>query len=452
MLGTVEEFSERSATRFRDELRRHISSANDLWPLVKVVKIYVKAPVLKFGVVFVDLPGAQDSNAARSAVAANYIKQCSNIWVFSDIVRAATDKTANDLWDESFRRHLVLDGMCSAVTFICTKTDIIDKESALSEYPDPTIDSKERKRVTVILARIAELKKERKGLPKERTLLKKAINQCKTKIQDLQALLSADSVPVAKEGRKRKSDVGLENSRKRHHRSPSRIDSQRSFDTPSVMGVLSRDMSPSTVPSNEEIREEIESLRNEKDQHSSKLDAVHEKIQSIDNKTRRLEAKGKNLDSLIRAALIKARNEKSKSGIQQQFADLIREIDQETAIERRDSSMETSDSIRDYDAIAGGLPVFCVSSVEYQKLNERPENDRRGHNVFNTVEDTGIPQLRDHCHHIADSKRVTALQHFLLQYSSLATSLTSWARPQDGGQGEVDSSSLPTAIEGFKTV
>jgi hypothetical protein len=114
--------------------------------------------------------------------------------------------------------------------------------------------------------------------------------------------------------------------------------------------------------------------------------------------------------------------------------------------------METSDPIRDYDAIAGGLPVFCVSSVEYQKLNERPENDRRGQNVFNTVEDTGIPQLRDHCHHIADSKRATALQHFLLQYSSLAISLTSWARPQDAGQGEADSNSLPTAIEGFKTV
>jgi hypothetical protein len=451
-LGTVEEFSDRNATGFRNKLQRHINSANDLWPLVKVVKIYVKAPVLKFGVVFVDLPGAQDSNAARSAVAANYIKQCASIWVFSDIVRAATDKTANDLWDESFRRHLVLDGMCSAVTFICTKTDIIDKESALSEYDDPTIHSKEHKRGTVIPARIGELKKERKGLPKKKKLLKKAISQCKRKIQDLQALLSADCVPVAKEGRKRKPDVGLENSRKRRHRSPSCIDSQRSFDTLSITDVPSRDMSPSTVLSKEEIREEIESLRNEKDQHSSQLDAVDEKIQSIDNKTRRLEAMSKNLDSLIRAALIKARNEKSKSGIRQQFADLIRETDQETAIERRDSSMKTSEPVRDYEAIAGGLPVFCVSSVGYQKLNERPENDRRGHGVFNTVEDTGIPQLRDHCHDIADSKRATALQHSLLQYSSLATSLTSWARPQDGGQGEADSNSLPMAVEGFKMV
>lgn len=44
----------------------------EFWPLIKVVKIYVKAEALSTGAVIVDLPGVHDSNAARAAVAAGY--------------------------------------------------------------------------------------------------------------------------------------------------------------------------------------------------------------------------------------------------------------------------------------------------------------------------------------------------------------------------------------------
>jgi hypothetical protein len=48
----------------------------EFWPLIKVVRIYTKADVLSTGAVIVDLPGVHDSNAARAAVAAGYMKQC----------------------------------------------------------------------------------------------------------------------------------------------------------------------------------------------------------------------------------------------------------------------------------------------------------------------------------------------------------------------------------------
>lgn len=48
----------------------------EFWPLIKVVKIYVKAEALSTGAVIVDLPGVHDSNAARAAVASGYMKQC----------------------------------------------------------------------------------------------------------------------------------------------------------------------------------------------------------------------------------------------------------------------------------------------------------------------------------------------------------------------------------------
>lgn len=48
----------------------------EFWPLIKVVRIYTKADALSTGAVIVDLPGVHDSNAARAAVAAGYMKSC----------------------------------------------------------------------------------------------------------------------------------------------------------------------------------------------------------------------------------------------------------------------------------------------------------------------------------------------------------------------------------------
>lgn len=44
----------------------------EYWPLIEVVRIFCKAPVLDTGAVLVDLPGIQDSNAARAAISDKY--------------------------------------------------------------------------------------------------------------------------------------------------------------------------------------------------------------------------------------------------------------------------------------------------------------------------------------------------------------------------------------------
>jgi hypothetical protein len=46
----------------------------EVWPLIKVVRIFVKATVLLTGMVIVDLPGVHDSNPARAEVSKSYIK------------------------------------------------------------------------------------------------------------------------------------------------------------------------------------------------------------------------------------------------------------------------------------------------------------------------------------------------------------------------------------------
>lgn len=73
-------------------------------------RIHVKSPALSTGAVIVDLPGVHDSNAARAAVAENYMKQCTGLWIVAPINRAVDDKAAKSLLGESFKRQLKMDG------------------------------------------------------------------------------------------------------------------------------------------------------------------------------------------------------------------------------------------------------------------------------------------------------------------------------------------------------
>jgi GTPase SAR1 family protein len=98
----------------------------EYWPLIKVVRLHVKAAPLSTGAVIVDLPGVHDSNAARSAIAEEYIKRCNGLWIVAPITRVVDDKAAKSLLSGSFKRQLKMDGGFNMVTFICSKTDNIN--------------------------------------------------------------------------------------------------------------------------------------------------------------------------------------------------------------------------------------------------------------------------------------------------------------------------------------
>lgn len=88
VLGKVKCLAATDASTLFKELQHYVDSKEksnaedtrmEYWPLIKVVRIYCKAPALATGAVIVDLPGVQDSNAARAAVAANYLQHCTGI-------------------------------------------------------------------------------------------------------------------------------------------------------------------------------------------------------------------------------------------------------------------------------------------------------------------------------------------------------------------------------------
>lgn len=145
VLGTVKRINSRDCANFYQRLQHYVDSQQkpagkkgaqpkrdlQLWPLIKVVRIYTKADALSTGAVIVDLPGVHDSNAARAAVAEGYIKECTGLFVVAPITRAVDDKAAKNLLGTTFKRQLKYDCSYSSVTFICSKTDDISTTEAV---------------------------------------------------------------------------------------------------------------------------------------------------------------------------------------------------------------------------------------------------------------------------------------------------------------------------------
>ncbi|KAK9811490.1 hypothetical protein WJX72_004764 [[Myrmecia] bisecta] len=130
LLGRVVAISERDHATFRKTIGEYVDSNKKradiaVWPLVKLCQIRHNWQVLASGAVIVDLPGVRDANAARGAVAEGYLKKCNAIWIVADITRPVDNRTAKDLLGEQFRRQMLMDGQYGSITFVCTKTDVI---------------------------------------------------------------------------------------------------------------------------------------------------------------------------------------------------------------------------------------------------------------------------------------------------------------------------------------
>nr|XP_055075134.1 nuclear GTPase SLIP-GC-like [Misgurnus anguillicaudatus] len=95
------------------------------WPIVKSVTFKVPdCCELLQHIVLVDIPGTGDCNKIRDDLWKSKLKECSFVWIVSDIARAITDK---DPW--AILKHCIEElgpgGECKSINFICTKSDFI---------------------------------------------------------------------------------------------------------------------------------------------------------------------------------------------------------------------------------------------------------------------------------------------------------------------------------------
>ncbi|RHZ58383.1 uncharacterized protein CDV56_104314 [Aspergillus thermomutatus] len=469
VLGSKREITESDSLRFYKKLQFFVDSkektagekakdkkpARDLefWPLIKVVRLYVKAEALSTGAVIVDLPGVHDSNAARSAVAEGYMKQCTGLWIVAPITRAVDDKAAKSLLGDTFKRQLKMDGGFNTVTFICSKTDDI----SLMECQDSLGLEEE---MGANWAKSDELAKERRVLKQRLEELKetKAIytasadevdevlevwEALKDDIEDGKTVFAPRENSTSK--KRKRSSSSEKCGRRKKARTPNSdadsdyVDSDQNCNNSDTETDEEEDQPEETrAPlTKEEITEKILELKTTKKESRRQKQDLEAQIKEVRKKISDINEADAKIEAEMRAIAISGRNEYSRGAIRQDFAAGVKELDQELAEEEDAANFNPDVDARDYDEVAKSLPVFCVSSRGYQKLRGRlrKEADVPG---FQSVEETEVPQLQAHCKKLTEVSREANSRRFLNSLSQLLNSLRLWSTPDGDGSHLTD--------------
>ncbi|KAF2016407.1 hypothetical protein BU24DRAFT_481019 [Aaosphaeria arxii CBS 175.79] len=404
-------------------------SAFGFWPLIKVVRIYVRSAVLANGAVLVDLPGLQDDNAARAAVADSYIRKCNGMLIVAPITRAVDDKSAKDLLGDTFRRQLKFDCAFSGITFVCSKTDDIEiREAAeslriqdqISGFQEEIDNSKTTKKHLEI--RRGTLRERLEGLNSYYDDLYEKEDQWQSLQQKLE---SGEQVyaPQEASGKRRKGNA-RGNAQKRSRLDHSDHAREYISDSESDEDIMKRPPVPLTIDSVQQalknIRSERHELRTVRNDTTTEIKEVNEALKDADA---RIAANA----SQIAARCISERNNYSRQRIQRDFATGVKEVDEESAIRSNEQQFDPEDAIRDYDEIANALPVFCVSSRAYQRLQGRSEDDGVTPG-FSSLLQTEVPQLQSHYRELTKHKRIQSARTFLQDLCSEILSCHKWSK------------------------
>ncbi|KAI1268139.1 hypothetical protein F5Y18DRAFT_377543 [Xylariaceae sp. FL1019] len=413
------------------DYRKKVGVEMECWPLIKVVRIYTKADALSTGAVIVDLPGVQDSNAARAAVAASYMRTCTGLWICAPITRAVDDKTAKNLLGDSFKRQLKYDGTYSSVSFICSKTDDISITEAadslgldedISASWAETEDLRERK---------YSLQNKIKDLKGAKASLAEQLEDCETATEQWEELQArarqGDTVFAPSNGSKKRKRGGRPSGSRKNLEASDTDDEWEASDSDSSDKENSQPDGSGEPLTEDDVEAKLMSfrarrkeIREERRTLDSQMSELRDEIANAKNARDTILAK-------VKAVCIAGRNNYSREAIKLDFAMGIKELDQENALDEDDANFDPDQDIRDYDAVARSLPVFCVSARAYQKLCGRLVKDNFQSQGFPDVADTEIPKLQQHAKKLTEASRAHSCRHFLNSLSQLINSMKLWS-------------------------
>lgn len=363
-----------------------------LWPLIRVVRVYLKAEALSTGATLVDLPGVFDSNPGRVQVAEDYMKKCSAHWVVAPINRAVDDKVAQDLLDKNLKVQLQMDCAFNGISFICTKTDdiSISEVQATLDFEPPS-SKKRDKREEELKAATNELA----DAHFKKAEAYEQLQKIKRRIAKLEATIDRSGAPAA------------------------------SLPSPSKTGQAPQATADISVGEKlAHYKEQMKEINSQYITHRDQTEPLQERLDELQLEIPRIETD-------ILREYIEARNSYAKGEIREDFAAEIREPDQE---EFEDiSEMQAID----YSKLEKDLPVFCVSSRAYQKLRGRLCREP-GIDGFTTLADTEIFHLQKHCISLTEKAREASAREFLTNANLLLQSIGIWSSAANPSQALPD--------------
>lgn len=470
ILGTIRNIRETDSLLFYKKLQSYVDSKEkttskkdkekegdkkkepktiEFWPLIRVVRINVKSPALATGAVIVDLPGVHDANAARAAVAEGYMKQCTGLWIVAPINRAVDDKAAKSLLGESFKRQLKMDGGFSAVTFICSKTDDISLEEAQDSLGLDDQMSSSWEEMDRLVKEQRSLKKQLEQMSDSKAVFGEAQNNADEQIDvwealkvDLEAGETVFAPKAESESRKRKNYRQDKSSKKKRRTDDS--DAEEDSDFADNQSEQSADADEEEIDESDEdsskhepltedqIMAKLQELKLSKKEARTQRTEIAEKMKDLKKQIEVAKEAEDKINSEMSALCISGRNTYSKGAIQQDFAAGIKEIDQELAAEEDEENFNPDAESRDYEEVARSLPVFCVSSRGYQKLQGRLKKDPQVPG-FTNINETEIPQLQAHCEKLTETGRSANCRSFINKLSQLLNSLVLWSSSDGTG-------------------
>lgn len=355
---------------FKEELEPYIGCRGsedededlfDYWPLINRVQVFDQANILKYGLCFVDLPGVQDNNAARAAIAEEYYEKCTSFLVMSPINRAQSDHVATSLISGFTASQLQLNGNIQHVAIVCTKTD-----ESLSQKP-PAISA------------ITKLNNEIEG--KKREL--KPLNHKK----------GSRRVPQGTKRRRESSSLHL-----------SQEVAGNSLASPYLVTDNSHAPSPGPTsglaqcnPVSEDVHQGGPNI------HQLELNL---KISQLNADIRRCRNE-------IKQIQIQDRNTKTRNAIQKEFPYKI------------SSHTSDSIDFRDHNpTLQAQVFCVCAPAYLYLLEGQSDEFDESVEwSGFVSKDDTGIPALHDHCCWFALDLHMKFLRSFIADVDTLITSL-----------------------------
>ncbi|KAI1281346.1 hypothetical protein F5Y07DRAFT_395830 [Xylaria sp. FL0933] len=452
LLGTTRTVNKRTAGELYEAIQIYVDSKKktgfaptgeidnkarkmELWPLIKVVRIYTKSDILATGAVIVDLPGVKDSNAARAAVAGKYIERCDGLWVVSMIHRAVDDKAAQELLGERFKQQLQLDGNYSNVTFVCSKTDDINiREAAdglgLGGHAQRLKNAKHSLSKLTASSELENLRKRKDAISTYAEEVDRHIDRY-DKLRRTQAKGKTVTPPKEHPGKKRKARASIATSNKRR-KVNSDLESQDTqwISTEDRWGDLERNMPKypaERILTSEDIESMTEYLRSQKASSNEEKEGLVAKINDEEDRIESLDEEVLELEEQLSIACVSRRNDYSRRAIRDQFALGLKEIDEHEAQRVDPNRFDPERKLRDYAEVGRALPVFCVSSRAYQALSTDEERMKG----FGKKEDTEIPQLQAHTIQLTVATRMRGTKSFLNDLAQTLNSLYLWSSKKD---------------------
>ena len=316
------------------------------------------------------------------------------------------------------------------VTFICSKTDDISLMEAQDSLGIEEEMSASWKEMEAYRKKQTDLKVDLRDMGQSKAAYDDVIADIDEQLETWEPIrdqLDGGMTVYAPLKSTKRKNSGFQGKRKRRklssdHETDDDYDKDTSIETSDESDEELDRGSPLTK---EFVLDKIAEMRTTKKQARRQRNELTEKMKEIQKSVSEANEAELKIEAEMQCICINGRNQYSMTAIQQDFAQGIKELDQEIAAEEDEENFNPDTEIRDYEEIARSLPVFCVSSRGYQKLQGRLRKDGAVPG-FKTVQETQMPQLQEHCRQLTVARRTASCKRFMTNLSQLLNSLTLW--------------------------